>query len=359
MRSLGIFGFWGASRRRSDRRARIVSAVLVCAFLSLSLTGCAGHQLSRLQGFYNSFKEHTELMEDGEYRPFNVPRLTMEKLMEFVEEENIDKLYEPFSPAVKEEADDLYEKVGEFIRFCKNTVTSWNYTGGGGSGDRLHGVVLVTQSIFTDFFADSGEYQYYFSDVSRSSEHPERVGITRFIVCPVEVTTEYAPKKVPGIYIVYRAEDMPEEASIGQSPMETLIGFTEEEDPEVIRGLFSPTARRSAEELEEKTAELMEFLGERVTAWEPFTWTQNRETIDGARVTTREMFFYLHTGEGLYRCDIREVLDRDDGKEDAGFSSVSIFPAKYAGVEPEFEDDGYEEQCTWGRDNMGVSIVYW
>ena len=359
MRRSGISGFWGRLRRRSDHGVRIVSAVLGFALLTFSLTACTGHQLSQLQGFYNSFKEHTELMEDGKYRPFNVPRMTMEKLMEFVEEENIDKLYEPFSPAVKGEADDLYEKVGEFIRFCKNTVTSWNYTGGGGSGDRLHGVVLVTQSIFTDFFADSGEYQYYFSDVSRSSEHPETVGITRFIVCPVEVTWEYAPKKVPGIYIVYRAEDIPDEASIGRSPIETLMGLAKQEDPEAICQLFSPTAKRNAEGLEEKAAELMDFLGERVTAWEPFTWTQNRETIDRTRATTQEMFFYLHTDDGLYRCDIREVLDRDDGEEDTGFSSVSIFPALYAGEEPEFEDDVYKEHCTWGRDNMGISIVYW
>lgn len=335
------------------------SAVLAFALLTLSLTGCTGHQLSQLQGFFNSFSEHTELVENGEYRPFNVPRNTMDKLMEFVEEENVDKLCEPFSPAVKEEADDLYEKAGEFIRFCKDTVTCWNYTGGGGSGDRLHGVVLVTQSIFTDFFADSGEYQYYFADVSRSSEHPETVGITRFIVCPVEVTWEYAPKKVPGIYIVYRAEDIPKEASIGQSPMEALIGLTEKQDPEAILDLFSPTAKRNAEGLEEKAAELMDFLGDRVTAWEPFTWTQNRETIDGGRAATREMFFYLHTDEGPYRCDIREVLDRDGGNTDIGFSSVSIFPAKYAGEEPEFEDDVYKEQCTWGRDNMGISIICW
>lgn len=67
--------------------------------------------MSQIQGFLNSFSEHTDLVENGEYKPFNVPRMTMDKLMEYVEDENIDIIYKAFSPSVKEEADDLYEKI--------------------------------------------------------------------------------------------------------------------------------------------------------------------------------------------------------------------------------------------------------
>ena len=69
------------------------------------------------------------------------------------------------------------------------------------------------------------------------------------------------------------------------------------------------------------------------------------------------MFFYLHTDNGLYRCDIREVLE-SDYSVDTGFSSISIFPALYPGDEPEYEDEVYKGYCTWERENMGISIVY-
>ena len=46
--------------------------------------------------------------------------------------------------------------------------------------------------------------------------------------------------------------------------------------------------------------------------------------LDGEKATTREMFFYLHTDNGLYRCDIREVLE-SRAPADVGVSSVSVF----------------------------------
>ena len=42
----------------------------------------------------SDLEEHTELIVDGKYRPFNVPRMTMEKLMELVEAEDVDYIYE-------------------------------------------------------------------------------------------------------------------------------------------------------------------------------------------------------------------------------------------------------------------------
>ncbi len=76
------------------------------------------------------------------------------------------------------------------------------------------------------------------------------------------------------------------------------------------------------------------------------------------RIKEREMFFYLHTDNGLYRCDIREVLE-SRAPADVGVSSVSVFPALYPGEDPEYEDEVYKGYCTWGRDNVGISIVYY
>ena len=61
--------------------------------------------------------EQTEFVVDGEYRPFNVPRKTMEKLMELVEAGDIDSIYEVFSQAVKEDNDNLYIEVEALVHF--------------------------------------------------------------------------------------------------------------------------------------------------------------------------------------------------------------------------------------------------
>lgn len=284
----------------------------------------------------------------------------MEKLLEYTVEENTDIIYEAFSPAAKKEADDLYEKIQEFMRFYDNTVTSWEYISGSQPGERINGVVLVTQAILNDFFADSGTYRCDFRDVSRSTEQPETVGISSIMVYPEELRLEYAPKNAPGIYIVYRVEDTPEDISIEPSSLEMLMELAKEGNADSICQAFSRTAQRTVYGLEDTSAELMTFLNEQVTFGEPFAWTQNIENIDGAKVTTREMFFCLHMDNGLYRCDIREVLERADRENDIGFSSISIFPALYPGEEPPYksEDPVYYEYCTWGRDNVGISIVY-
>ena len=66
--------------------------------------------------------EHTELIEDGEYRPFEDPKKNIEKLMELVEAEDVDYIYEVFSPAIRENTEDLYGQIQEFIRFSKESV---------------------------------------------------------------------------------------------------------------------------------------------------------------------------------------------------------------------------------------------
>ena len=78
--------------------------------------------------------EHTELVVDGKYKPFNVPRTTMEKLMELVEAEDVDYIYEVFSPAVRENVEGLYEQIQEFIRFVEENVTAWDFSSGTGKG---------------------------------------------------------------------------------------------------------------------------------------------------------------------------------------------------------------------------------
>ena len=51
--------------------------------------------------------------------------------------------------------------------------------------------------------------------------------------------------------------------------------------------------------------------------------------INGVKANLREMFFYLHTDSGLYRCDIRDVPEDTSQGVSAGIYSISIFPALF------------------------------
>ena len=325
---------------------RILSVVLVLTFFTLCLLSCTGNT------------EHTELVVDGEYQPFNVPRKTMEKLMELVEVEDVDYIYKVFSQVVRESTDDLYERIQELICFLGSNGVSWEFVTGIGDTQRNDGMTSSTRSSIYDLHMNSGTYSCIIDDVLKDSSHKETVGFSSIKIYPLELFTEYASIEPFGIYIVYRAEDVLENVSIEPSSMETLMLLAEKENTDSIYEAFSLTAKRTSEGLQERTSELMDFLSEQVISLEPYSWTQNIETIDGTKATTREMFFYLYTDNGLYRCDIREVLEHTDQENDAGFSSISIFPALYPGEKPPYEDNVYKEYCTWGRDNMGISIVY-
>lgn len=301
--------------------------------------------------------EHTELIENGEYRPFEDPKKNIEKLMELVEAEDADYIYDVFSPAIRENTEDLYVQIQKFIRFSKESVKEWDYVKWNGSITRDSGAVRAPRISRNHLNASSGIYRCEIKEVLNDTAHENAMGFSYILIFPEELSAEYAPEEPSGIYIVYRVEDVPQNISVDTASMETLMQLAGAKDTDGISELFSTTAKRYSEELEETLLELADLLSGQVTSWEPYTWTENVEEFNGDMATVREMFFYLHTDHGLYRCDIREVLE-SDYPVDIGLLSVSIFPALYPGVKPEYEDTGYREICTWGRENMGVCIIY-
>lgn len=214
---------------------------------------------------------------------------------------SVDYIYEVFSPAIRENTEDLYGQIQEFIRFSKESVSEWDYVKWNGSITRHNGVARVPRISRNHLNASSGIYRCEIKEVLNDTAYEDAMGFS---------------------YI-----------------------------------LFSLTAKRSAEGLQEKATELSCFLGEQVISWESYTWAQNVEDFNQSTAITREMFFYLHTDSGLYRCDIREVLESTN-QADVGISGVSFFPALYPGERPSFEDEVYRRYCTWGRDNAGISIAY-
>lgn len=299
--------------------------------------------------------EHTELIKDGKYKPFEDPKKNIEKLMELVEAEDADYIYDVFSPAIRENTEDLYGQIQEFIRFSKESVKEWNYVKWNGSITRDNGAVRAPRISRNHLNASSGIYRCEIKEVLNDTAHEDAMGFSYILIFPEELSAEYAPKEPSSIYIVYRVGDQPSDCSIEPTALETLMELSQAGNKDGIYEMFSLTAKRNVEELQEKAAEMSSFFGEQVVSWEPYTWTQNVEDFNHSTATTREMFFYLHIDEGLYRCDIREVLESTN-QADVGISSISIFPALYPGERPSFEDEVYRGYCTWGRENMGISM---
>ena len=150
--------------------------------LCVLLCGCHGHIIGNLMT-----SEHTELLVDGEYKPFNVPRNTMEALMKLVEAEDTDTIYKVFSPGVRENAEELYGQIQEFIRFIEEYVTAWDFLSGSGSGDRSDGVVTMTRASFYEFSTDSGIYRCDIGEVLKNTEQPDLVGFSDITVYPDEL----------------------------------------------------------------------------------------------------------------------------------------------------------------------------
>ena len=151
--------------------------------LCVLLCGCQGHIIGNLMT-----SEHTELLVDGEYKPFNVPINTMEALMKLVEAEDTDTIYKVFSPGVRENVEELYGQIQEFIRFIEEYVTAWDFSSGSGSGDRSDGDVTMTRASFYEFSTDSGIYRCDIGEVLKNTEQPDLVGFSDITVYPDELS---------------------------------------------------------------------------------------------------------------------------------------------------------------------------
>ena len=326
---------------------RATFSLLLCVLLC----GCQRGMI----GFTPS--EHTEFVVDGEYRPFNVPRKTMEKLMELVVAEDVDIICEAFSNSAKENANNLDSEIQGLVHFLKENVVSWDFTGAYSTGNSHYGIYAEMRSATYSVQTNGGVYTCCIRDVPNNSEDRNVVGFSSISIYPIGLDIEYGYSGQFGSLVVYQVGQDTEDFLVAPSPMEKLVELIDQGDTDGILKVFSPVVRDTANELQEKTSELISFMDDQVISWEPYTWMQSEQYINGVKANLREMFFYLHTDSGLYRCDIRDIPEDTSQGVSAGIYSISIFPALFPDQTPDLNEiyDGY---CTWGRENMGISIVY-
>ena len=277
--------------------------------------------------------------------------------MELAEAEDMDKICEVFSQEAKENTDHLSEQVQELVKFLKDRAVSWEFTGAYSTGGSSYGSYAETRSATYSIQTDGGIYTCCIRDVPKDSDNTNVVGFSSVSIYPTGLDIEYGSSGKFGCSVVYRVGPDTEDVLISPSSMETLMEMAEQKDADRIREAFFPTVRENTDGLEERISELIGFLNNTVISWEPYTWEQSEQYMNGVKVNQRTMFFYLHTDSGLYRCDIRDVPKTEDQEVNTGILSISVFPALFPEQTPEL-DDAYEGYCIWSRENTGISIVY-
>ena len=294
---------------------------------------------------------------DGMYRAFNVPRKTMEKLMELVAAEDINSICGAFSNTAKENANNFDTNIQALVRFLRENAVSWDFTGAYSIGDRHYGIRTETRSATYRVQTNGGDYTCCIRDVPNNSEDKNVVGLSSIFIYPMGLDIEYGHGGQSGSLVVYLVGRDTEDFLNTPSPMEKLVELIEQGDTNGILKAFSPVVRDTTDGPQEKISELISFIGEQVISWEPYTWMQSEQYINGVKVDLREMFFHLQTDSGLYRCDIRDIPESINQEVSTGILSISIFPALFPNQTPDLHED-YERYCTWGQENRGIYIAY-
>ena len=101
--------------KRTAPLKKIIAAALSTLFL-FSLSGCFF--------FGGTDWSSTDLLKDGEY-DFIDPKETVTWLMEHAKAGDVDGIYQVFSPKAKDTANNLREKIEEFIAFVDREMVSY------------------------------------------------------------------------------------------------------------------------------------------------------------------------------------------------------------------------------------------
>lgn len=96
---------------------------------------------------------------------------------------------------------------------------------------------------------------------------------------------------------------------------------------------------------------LIRCFDEEITSWE----TDGEYHSWKSGLVERSMFFLLHTENGVYQCDIRDVMETLY-PENQGVYSIFIFPALSGGESPD-NCEAYESYCVLGRENAGIFLA--
>ena len=129
--------------------------------------------------------------------------------------------------------------------------------------------------------------------------------------------------------------------------MDNFLLLTEGEDSDGIYTIFSPKAKKEADNLQEKIPELIQFFNEDMTSWKTDGGYSESSSVGGPIVFQDYPDFLLYTEDTTYSCKMN-ITKIDTGNSDnEGFYSITIFP------------DDMNKYCSgFGDDKGGIYIFY-
>ena len=290
--------------KRTTPLKKIIAAAL-SALLLFSLAGC----------------EQKDWIKDGEYWPYPTQEKTFEKLFDLAEAGDIDGIYQVFSRTAQNENADLREKVGAFVQFAQEEMTSYEVDGSSRyHKDADHGMIVERREMYATLYTDSTTYRCRIIDVPQDSYVPDNAGFYSLILFPDSLREDYNNLGVheTGCYIVYQG------GAFAEQPMDTVLGLASAGDTDGLCQLFAQPAQENADDLWEQTDKMAAFLQQKITSWDFDTWTTEQRTLFDMDVTMRHWLGTIHTDDQDFRCSIRDMLS--DTGESIGIYSISIYP---------------------------------
>ena len=269
--------------------------------------------------------ERTDFIVDGKYWGFSTSEKTMSNFLMLTDAEDADTIYEIFSPAAREEAENLKDKIPEVIEFFNEDMISWESTTGYGEMDSIDGLIMKDSWDYL-IYTDNVNYCCTISNTKTDINNSDNEGFYSIAIYPEGYGKDcsYGYNEA-GIFIFY-----PPDKQYNESIMEKIISKTD------IYDLFCDTAK--TESLNEQIKAFKEFLNENLVSWEFQDYITSKDKISDENVIKRELMFKLNTKDVVYRCNVRDIT-RENG-ENLGIYSIVMYPEE---LYLEYSRLGYDE----------------
>ena len=135
--------------------------------------------------------ERTDFIVDGKYWGFSTSEKTMSNFLRLTDAEDADTIYEIFSPAAREEAENLKDKIPEVIEFFNEDMISWESTTGYGEMDSIDGLIMKDSWDYL-IYTDNVNYCCTISNTKTDINNSDNEGFYSIAIYPEELYLEYS-----------------------------------------------------------------------------------------------------------------------------------------------------------------------
>ena len=267
--------------------------------------------------------ERTDFVVDEKYVGFSSSKKLMENFLLLTDEEDTEGIYTIFSPNVREETENLQEKITELIYFFNKSMLSWEPDGGYGESSSVGGPVVFKDYPLYLLHTDDTTYSCKFDITKINTGNTDKEGFYSILIYPDEISkycSGFGNDK-GGIYIFYPADE-----EYQGDIMEKIVSLANAKNSNSIYDLFAQTAKDNSENLQEKILDLINFFNDKVISWEFNTYITEKGAIGGENVIKRELMFLIHTNDETYQCNIRDIIEDKENGKNLGIYSIAIYP---------------------------------